>query len=626
MASTSGSVATNTTYDSYFWVNWSQSSQSVAENKTYIDWSCGVYCGHSFYSNAIKMSAVSINGSKVYEGGTYSNFHKGNHTIASGSMSIDHNSDGSKTFWVSAFTGWLYSNYNYSSNGDSFDLTTIPRASQPTLSKTSANFGEQITIYSNTASSTFKHKVYYRIGSGAWVQIIDEDPAAGSGGKYFTYSCLWTIPKTLMNNFPNSKTGTLEIGLDTYTDTTFSNFIGTKYVTLTASVPVDDTTKPSISMSISINNGSLSSTFDGIAIQGKTRIDVTLSGEAKYNANITGCSAVIDGKSYTAKYNSTSGKYELTSNAIENYGAVPAVGYVKDSRGFTNSETNFANVTPYEKPLVIPLSTENAIMCYRSDGNGVRVSNSTSVWIKAKRKYYPVPTLGIQNNFCSLQYRFKATDGSWSGWSDLISKSNLDTNEYNALIPDEVFNIKKAYTIQIRAIDDIGESDTKTFDIPTQDVALHLGKGGRIVSVGTYCDYSKPYSLQVEWDAYFKDIYINGTKLVDYIVEQGTNDIWTYRKWNSGIAECWGIATGSTATNDDSSVPSSTTVELPFLFVTATQANIQPLRTSENGWRPERVIPDIYNNISEITFHSYCIAEKDSDEIFYSIEVKGTWK
>ena len=26
----------------------------------------------------------------------------------------------------------------------------------------------------------------------------------------------------------------------------------------------------------------------------------------------------------------------------------------------------------------------------------------------------------------------------------------------------------------------------------------------------------------------------------DYITEQGTSEIWTYRKWNSGIAECWG--------------------------------------------------------------------------------------
>ena len=27
--------------------------------------------------------------------------------------------------------------------------------------------------------------------------------------------------------------------------------------------------------------------------------------------------------------------------------------------------------------------------------------------------------------------------------------------------------------------------------------------------------------------------------VVDYVVEQGTSDSWTYRKWNSGIAECW---------------------------------------------------------------------------------------
>ena len=37
---------------------------------------------------------------------------------------------------------------------------------------------------------------------------------------------------------------------------------------------------------------------------------------------------------------------------------------------------------------------------------------------------------------------------------------------------------------------------------------------------------------------------INALK-VDYIVEQGTNGIWTYRKWNSGIAECWGALNGS---------------------------------------------------------------------------------
>ena len=26
----------------------------------------------------------------------------------------------------------------------------------------------------------------------------------------------------------------------------------------------------------------------------------------------------------------------------------------------------------------------------------------------------------------------------------------------------------------------------------------------------------------------------------DYVIEEGQSGIWTYRKWASGIAECWG--------------------------------------------------------------------------------------
>jgi hypothetical protein len=35
---------------------------------------------------------------------------------------------------------------------------------------------------------------------------------------------------------------------------------------------------------------------------------------------------------------------------------------------------------------------------------------------------------------------------------------------------------------------------------------------------------------------------------LDAIVEQGTSGIWTYRKWKSGIAECWGNHTDNTST------------------------------------------------------------------------------
>lgn len=33
----------------------------------------------------------------------------------------------------------------------------------------------------------------------------------------------------------------------------------------------------------------------------------------------------------------------------------------------------------------------------------------------------------------------------------------------------------------------------------------------------------------------------NALELGDSVIEKGTSGIWTYRKWSSGVAECWGI-------------------------------------------------------------------------------------
>ena len=35
----------------------------------------------------------------------------------------------------------------------------------------------------------------------------------------------------------------------------------------------------------------------------------------------------------------------------------------------------------------------------------------------------------------------------------------------------------------------------------------------------------------------------------EYIIEEGTNGIWTYRIWNSGISECWGKQSISVTTS-----------------------------------------------------------------------------
>ena len=70
-------IKTDVKYKSYFWVKWEVQEQDTASNKSTIAWSCGLSPGEQYYTNAIRMSAVTIDGVEVYAGGTYSLRHYG---------------------------------------------------------------------------------------------------------------------------------------------------------------------------------------------------------------------------------------------------------------------------------------------------------------------------------------------------------------------------------------------------------------------------------------------------------------------------------------------------------------------------------------------------------------------
>lgn len=505
---TSGQINTNTTYQSYFWVKWEQKDQDVPNNRTKIAWSCGVTSSHYFLRNAIKMSAVTINGTQVYSGGTYSNFNEGTNEIASGTMWIDHDSDGTKTLTISAFTGWLYSNNNYSSNGGSYALEKIPRQATITEAPNFTSSGSPPTIkYSNPAGDSVSVLEICIAEETGYTAYISYRPVEKTGTSY-------TFTDEDMEALKKLAGSTLSITFVLHTKIGNSDFYSVSDK-LTFTMVEDDTTKPVVKFEeCSINNGSLPTKFEDLYIQGKSKLDVSLSAEGKYGEDIKSYSVQIDGKTYNSQ--------GCTSDVIQSSGKVDVIGYAKDSRGFTGSVKTTIDVIPYSKPLVVPLNGENAILCYRSDGNGKRVGNSTSVWIKAKRTYYSIDG----KNQCALQWRKKLTTEEWKDsvhlWLDLITKTDTSTDECNAMLSGEVFDLKKSYTVQIKAIDEVGEHDIKTLEIPTMDVALHLGKGGKNVSVGTYCDYSKDYTFYSEWDAYFdKDVNVFGKLNAAYIAPLG---------------------------------------------------------------------------------------------------------
>lgn len=305
---------------------------------------------------------------------------------------------------------------------------------------------------------------------------------------------------------------------------------------VTYTVTENEATKPTVNLSVVQNNGSLPSAFDGLCIQSKTRLSVEVSAQAKHGAHITQYTTNISGKLYAGK--------SFVSDAIQDSGNVTIRGRAQDSRGIWGEAEQQIYTTAYSKPLVIPTISENGIVCYRSDDNGNRLGTSTKVWVKAARSYYKVMSDGIQKNFCSLQWRKKLSTETWDDakhqWNYLLKSENTDSDEYIGLLEGTVFDLQKAYTIQVKAVDDIGEYDLKTLDVPTRDVALHLGRGGKNVSIGAFCDYSEEYTFYSAWKAIF------GNGIVDTTDTQWAtiDDIIHYRK-KLGHVTVVGISSGN---------------------------------------------------------------------------------
>lgn len=501
---TEGKVKTNVEYDSYFWVKWEQvGDQDIVNNRTQIKWSCGIDTTHKFYKNAIRMSAFSINGVQVYGGGTYSDFTgQKEQKITSGDLWISHDADGTKTLTISSFTGWLYQDHHYSSSGGSFDLENIPRQAKIIEAPDFSDLTNPSITFSNPGG--FPMDVWLEPNPmGDHLFVVENIPTDASS---YTWNMRDQDYDELRNRCPvDSRECTVRLGLDTRIgDTTYSDYRDVKFT-------IKDMKKaaPSVKMEVSLNNGSLTG-FDGVYIQGKSKVDVSLSSTGKYNAEIKSYSAEIDGKTYNSQ--------AFTSDVLQRAGNVTIKGYAKDSRGFTGSAEKNITVMAYSKPLVVPLGNNTAILCHRSDDDGNRVGNSTSVWVKAQISYYDLD----RRNECVLQYRVKPANEEWNDddeWEELhiVFFSNTEA-KYDSLIPGEVFDTKESYTVQLRAIDTIGEFDIKTFEIPTEDVALHLGRGGKNVAVGTYCTYDKDHTFTSAWDAYFDaEVYIGDKTLRDYI-------------------------------------------------------------------------------------------------------------
>lgn len=389
-----------------------QGSQSITDNTSTVNWRMTVSRTGAYYThNHQGDSTLSLNldGSNVHYSYPTWETSGEEYTLASGSSTIAHNADGTKTLPILCTFNPNNGLHGTITVTASLSLTTIPRSSSVSVS--SGVIGSAVTININRQSSSFRHTVRY-----AWAG------KSGTIASNVDTSTSWTIPLDFANDIPNSASGTGTVYVDTYSGSTKT---GTQSTTFTASVPAN--VKPTFTgVSLSDLNGAAqnlipkSDTF----IQVISNIKVAFNGAVgSYGSSITGYYAEIVGK------NQSTGSNGGSLGIMNYHGTIKIRASVSDSRGrWSDTKEVSVTVLEYFAPAL---------------SFSIARTGSTSSTLTATRnaKIAPLTVAGSQKNSMTLTFkvaRLGTTNfqvdtgpatGSWTSISNLVnSQANLAGN------------------------------------------------------------------------------------------------------------------------------------------------------------------------------------------------------
>lgn len=490
-SSSSGSLYLNLYVD--------QGSQSITANTSTVNWRMTVSRTGTYYThNHQGDSTLSLNldGQNVHYSYPTWETSGEEYTLASGSSTINHNADGTKTLPISCTFNPNNGLHGTITVSASLGLTTIPRSSSVSVSP--GVIGNSVTININRSNSNFKHIVRYAWGgkSGTIASNVDT-------------SATWTIPIDFANDIPNSASGTGTIYVDTYSGSTKT---GTQSTTFTASVPAN--VKPTFSgVTLSDLNGAAQNLIPNpdTFIQVISNIKVSFNGTVgSYGSSITGYRAEIVGRNQATSSNGG-------SLGIMNYhGTIKIRASVSDSRGrWSDAREVSVTVLEYFAPA----------LSFSIARTG---STSSTLTVTRNAKIAPLTVSGSQKNSMTLTFKvarlgttnFQVDTGPATGsWTSISNLTNSQANLAGNYLANQSW-------VVIGVLEDKFTRTEFMVNVATESVVLSYDRSG--VGVNKIRERG---ALDVKGDIYANDQPIQQYRLTDNNggLSRGSaqwNDVW----------------------------------------------------------------------------------------------------
>lgn len=437
------------------------------------------------YSSTVPVTySVTING-VAYNGDIMSYDGAATLTVANGSQTIKHISDGTKSITYSFKITSIAEDYlpgAATANG-TMALTVVPRASQPSCitypnhTQNVGSFGDTISIHMNRNSSAFTHRVRYAFGALSGT-CIDAD--TGKTATAVENGFKWTIPASFMELLQTVTYGSGTIYVDTYDGSTL---IGTKYCGFTATIPAS--VKPSASIQVLDDTG-INATY-GKLVKGLSKLYVKTTGTPAYKSPIKSYSVNANGVRYTAA--------EIVTGVLTKAGTTTVTATVTDARGRVSSTAaaSFA-VLDYTAPAVTKLTVG------RCDQDGT--PNKRGAYCKVT--FSAVITALDNKNTATYYLRYKKTaDASFTQVTLSAQSGKYAVSNYSYIFAAAVGS---AYDIELAAVDRHA-TGTRAAKCPTAS-AVFSWRGFRSSSgvaegagIGKIPDRAN--ALQVGWETEF---------------------------------------------------------------------------------------------------------------------------
>lgn len=490
----SGSVATSayTTSSGNNWtvvLNWT-ATQSVSTNKSTISWNIKANYSGSSTSTYVVVGEVkaTINGTQVFYRDTSkrSECKKGTQ-IASGTIEVEHNNDGSKSVAMKIEAGiyvWAISE----TGSKTFTLDTIPRASSIT-SASGVTLGNACSIKWTPNATSFRFKVKFSLGSWSYTTGAIHPNTTSE----YTYSS-YTIPLAVANQLPSATSGTMTATLYTYTDSSAKNQCGSA-TTKTFTVTVPSSVVPTIGTLTATIDNSANSVVNGwgLAVAGYTKVKVTATASGAYSSTVS--SFTISG-GYSKTVSGTSLSY--TGGIITSSGSKTFKVVAKDTRGRSSTQAATSAITfyAYSKPSITSFTTAR---------------DETNPNLMVVKGNWSFSSVNSKNSATGTLYYKKSTESAWTTYGTISKNTSTTlTTEFDQTI---------SYNFKLIVTDALSNSAQEETFVSTIEVLLNFRAGGKGLGIGKVAETD---NLEIALDSIFMgNVYLMvGTEKVtleDYI-------------------------------------------------------------------------------------------------------------